>query len=215
VETERKANTMPRIRLLTDRQVGWFTRSLIFRTARRRYGEVPEPLRAAAHHRGLMWAGAVHELAVERAVGRLDPELRDIVVHRVATVVGCSWCVDFGTMLALRTSLSVHRHKELARYRESAAFSEREKLALEYADAMTAQPMTVTDELVERVRAHVDDAELVELTYLVALENLRARTNHALGLTAQGYTSGDACPLPFDEQIRRADSGSGPAPVRG
>ena len=39
---------------------------------------------------------------------------------------------------------------------------------------------------------------------LVALENMRARTNHALGLTAQGYTSGDACPIPFDEQIRQA-----------
>ena len=121
---------MPRIPLLTGRQVGWFTRTLVFRTARRRYGDVPEPLRAAAHHPGLMWAGTVHELAVERAVGRLDPALRDIVVHRVATVVGCSWCVDFGTMLALRTGLSVHRHRELARYRESAAFSEREKLAI-------------------------------------------------------------------------------------
>jgi AhpD family alkylhydroperoxidase len=204
---------MPRITLLTDRQVGWLTRSLIFRTARRRFGEVPEPLRAVAHHRGLMWASGLHQLAVERAVRRLDPALRDIVMHRVATVVGCSWCVDFGTMLALRTGLSVQRHRELARYRESAAFSEREKLALEYADAMTAQPMTVTDELVERVRAHFDDAELVELTYLVVLENMYSRTNHALGLTAQGYTSGDACPLPFDEQIRRATTGSGPAPV--
>jgi AhpD family alkylhydroperoxidase len=195
---------MPRIALRTESQVGWLTRTLLFGIARRRYREVPEPLLAAANHPGLMWAGAIHELGVERAARRLDPALRDIVVHRVATVVGCSWCVDFGTMLALHDGLSVQRHRELGRYRESAAFSADEKVALEYTDAMTAQPMTVTDELVERVRAHFDDAELFELTYLVSLENLRTRTNHALGLTAQGYTSGDACPMPFDEQIQAA-----------
>jgi AhpD family alkylhydroperoxidase len=197
---------MPRIRLLDEARVGWFTRTVVFGFARRRYGEVPEPLRAVANHPGLMWAGAVHELAVERAARRLDPALRDIVVHRVATVVGCSWCVDFGTMLALRTGLSVERHRELGRYAVSAAFTPAEKVALEYADAMTTEPMTVTDELVDRVRAHFDDAELVELTYLVALENMRARTNHALGLTAQGYTSGDACPMPFADQISAATS---------
>jgi AhpD family alkylhydroperoxidase len=205
---------MPRIRLPTDRQVGWLTRAA-YRLARRRYGQVPEPFQAVAHHPGLMWAGALHELAVERAARRLDPALSDLVVHRVATVVGCSWCVDFGTMLALRTGLSVHRHRELARYRDSDAFTPLEKVALEYADAMTAQPMTVTDALVARLRDHLDDAGLVELTYLIALENMRARTNHALGITAQGYTSGDACPLPFDEQITRARSAPGRAAVSG
>src|SRR5437773_1681386 len=137
---------MPRIPLLSDRQVGWWTR-LLYRYARRTYGAVPEPGMAAAHHPRLLWASGIHELLVERAARRLDPALRDIVVHRVATVVGCSWCVDFGTMLALRTGLSVRRHRELPRYRDSAAFSPAEKLALEYADAVTAQPMTVTDEL--------------------------------------------------------------------
>jgi AhpD family alkylhydroperoxidase len=199
---------VPRIPLLTDRQVGWFTRTVIFHAATRRFREVPEPVRAAANHAGLMWAGLVHEVIVEKAARRLDPALRDIVVHRVATVVGCSWCVDFGTMIALHTGLSVQRHRELGRYRESAAFTPAEKAALEYADAMTAQPMTVTDELVERVREHVDDAGLVELTYLIALENMRARTNHALGLTAQGYTSGDACPMPIDQQIQAARTGT-------
>ena len=213
---------MPRIALLDDRRVGWLTR-LAFRFARRRFGQVPEPIQALANHPGLMWAGAVHEMGVERAARRLDPALRDPVVHRVATVatvVGCSWCVDFGMMLALRTGLSVHRHRELARYRDSAAFTDREKLALAYADAVTAQPMTVTDEQLASLRDHFTDAELVELTYLVALENQRARFNHALGISAQGCTSGDACPLPVDEQISEAQqatsgtgSATGPAPV--
>lgn len=192
-----------RIPLKSRREVGPLVR-LAYRFARRRYGQVPEPAMASAHHRGLLVAGAVHEMMVERAARRLPAELRDLVMHRVATVVGCSWCVDFGTMLALRSGFSVQRHRELADYRTSEAFTPAEKLALEYADAMTAQPMTVDDALVARLREVFDDAQLVELSYLVALENSRARMNAALGLTAQGYTSGDACPLPFDEQIRAA-----------
>jgi AhpD family alkylhydroperoxidase len=194
---------MPRFPLRHASQAGLLTR-WVYAIARRRFGQVPEPLMASAHHPGLMWAGILHESAVEKAATTLDPALRDIVVHRVATVVGCSWCVDFGTMLALRTGLSVHRHRELARYADSDAFTEDEKLALSYADAMTALPMTVTDELMARLRERFDERKLVELTYLVALENMRARTNHAFGLTAQGYTSGDACPLPYDQQITQA-----------
>jgi AhpD family alkylhydroperoxidase len=195
---------MSRIPLLAGRKVGWLTRNLVYRAARRRFGQVPEPLMASANHPGLMWAGLVHEVGVQRAACRLDAELRELVVHRVATVVGCSWCVDFGTMLALRAGFTVERHRELGRYQLSSAFTADEKLALEYADAMTAQPMTVTDDLVARLRTRFDDRQLVELSYLVALENMRARTNHALGITAQGYTSGDTCPLPFDDQIRAA-----------
>lgn len=203
---------MTRIPLADEKQVGWLTR-IGFRFARRRFGEVPEPVRAAAHHNGIMWASAIHELAYERSATRLDAELRDLVVHRVATRVGCSWCVDFGTMLTLKAGLSVERHRELGRYEVSAAFSEVEKLALRYADAMTDLPMTVTDELVQKLRGHLDEAQLVELTYSIAIENMRARTNHALGLTAQGYTSGDACPVPWDVQIEAAAPGQPPEPA--
>ena len=169
---------------------------LFYRLAARTMGQVPEPLMAYAHSPRFVTATGVHEALVRRAARNLPAELRELVVHRVATVVGCSWCVDFGTMLALKAGFSVQRHRELDRYPSSAAFTPAEKLALAYADAMTAQPMTVDDAMVRRLRETFDDAQLVELTYLISLENLRARTNHALGITSQGYTSGDACPLP-------------------
>jgi AhpD family alkylhydroperoxidase len=205
---------MPRIPLRTEREVGPVLR-LVYRVARRRYGGIPEPGMAAAHHPGLLTAQGIHEMLVERAARRLPAELRDLVVHRVATVVGCSWCVDFGTMIATKAGISVRRHRELGRYGASAAFTPAEKLALEYADAMTAQPIRVDDDLVARLRDRFTDAEVYELTYLIALENMRARGNAALGITAQGYTSGDACPMPYDEQITAARTGSGsdPAPA--
>ncbi len=200
---------LTRIPAVPEQDAGFMGR-LAYRYARRRFGAVPEPFLVSRHHRGVFWASALAETAYQRASTVLPTSVRELAVYRTATAVGCQWCVDFGTMLALRAGFSVERHRELDRYATSAAFTAQEKLALEYADAMTAQPMTVTDELVERVRRAFDDAQLVELTYLVSLENLRARTNHALGITSQGYTRGDACPLPYAEQITAAQAGHAP-----
>jgi 4-carboxymuconolactone decarboxylase len=75
-------------------------------------------------------------------------------------------------------------------------FSELEKLAMDYGVQMTATPQEVSDELVEALRRHLDDGQLVELTYAIAWENFRARTNHAFGIGAAGFSEGAACAVP-------------------
>jgi alkylhydroperoxidase family enzyme len=59
---------------------------------------------------------------------------------------------------------------------------------------MTATPPEVTDEMVAGLREDLDDAQLVELTEIISVENLRSRTNSALGLTSQGFKA--QCDLP-------------------
>ena len=90
------------------------------------------------------------------------------------------------------------RHVDFAvpDYETSPLFSAREKACMAYADAATATPPRVTDEQVEALRADLGEAGLVELTFLVALENHRSRTNHSLGITAQGFTDAAVCALP-------------------
>jgi alkylhydroperoxidase family enzyme len=63
-----------------------------------------------------------------------------------------------------------------------------------YAEAVSLTPPAVTDEMVAALREDLDDAQIVELTMLVAVENQRSRFNTAMGLTAQGFT--DRCALP-------------------
>jgi hypothetical protein len=68
--------------------------------------------------------------------------------------------------------------------------------SIAYADAMTATPVAVTDTQVTGLEREFGRKGVLELTYLIALENMRGRTNSALDITDQGFTSGDACLFP-------------------
>src|SRR5216683_335108 len=76
---------------------------------------------------------------------------------------------------------------EVPTWLESSRFSEMERTALEYAEAMTITGQRVSDELFARIRSFFDEAQIVELTAAVALENFRSKFNVPLGIEAQGF----------------------------
>jgi len=82
---------------------------------------------------------------------------------------------------------STEKIAEVPRAATSPLFSEAERAALAYAEAMTVTGQRVDDALFARVRAHFSDAQVVELTAAVALENFRSKFNVALGIEAQGF----------------------------
>ena len=77
--------------------------------------------------------------------------------------------------------------REVPAWRDSKRFSEMERVALEYAEAMTITGQRVGDELFARIRSFFDEAQIVELTAAVALENFRSKFNVPLGIEAQGF----------------------------
>jgi alkylhydroperoxidase family enzyme len=84
----------------------------------------------------------------------------------------------------------------LGNHRESDAFSELEKLALDYALCITETPAEVPDELFAKLRAQLNEAELLELTATAAWENYLARFNRGFAVEAQGFSEGAVCPIP-------------------
>jgi len=187
---------MPRINPVTATEAGPFLK-MLYRIARKRFGAVPEPIAVSAHHPRLMRASVIHELMVERAAKTLPVSVRELAVYRTATQLGCSWCVDFGTMLQRLDGLDIERLKHIDDYATSPSFTAQERLAIAYADAMTATPVSVTDEQTAELEKEFGRKGLLELTYVVALENQRGRANSSLGITDQGFTSGDACRVPL------------------
>jgi AhpD family alkylhydroperoxidase len=194
-----------RIEPVPPKQANLLTR-VMYRIARRRFGEVPEPFTVAAHHPRLLVANAVHETLLESGSKKLPASVRELAVFWTARTIGCSWCVDFGSMLQRLDGLDVARLKYVDEYATSPYFSDDERAAIAYANAMTTDPHTVTDEQVADLRQRFGDAGVIELTYQIGVENMRARMYSALGITEQGFNSGDACRVPWATEEQRAAS---------
>ena len=87
----------------------------------------------------------------------------------------------------MQTGADEEKIREVPGWRESPRFSEMERAALEYAEAMTITGQRVGDELFARLRTFFDDGQIVELTAAVALENFRSKFNVPLGVESQGF----------------------------
>ncbi len=87
--------------------------------------------------------------------------------------------------MSSRHGTSTEKIDALHDYAKSPLFNESEKVALEYADAMTSTD--VDDELFARLRGHFDDDTIAELTMIIAWENASSRFNRAFRIPSQGF----------------------------
>ena len=161
--------------------------------SRRTYGAVLHPGSAIAHNRRVLLTYVRHEKSLQRW-NRLDPTLKALAVMAASARIGCSWCIDFGYWIHASQGVDPVKLRNVPRWRDSTVYTDLERRVLGYTEAMTATPPQVTDEMVADLRRDLDDAALVELTAMVAVENSRSRFNSALGLTSQGFS--DRCAVP-------------------
>ncbi len=154
--------------------------------SRRTYGVVADPLAAMGHNVRVLLTDARFETSLARWK-RLDPTLKALAVMASAVSIGCSWCVDFGYWETTNRGIDPVKMRDVPRWRDSDVYTDLERQVMAYSEA-------VTDEMVAALRRELDDAELVELTMMVAVENVRSRFNSALGLTSQGFK--DRCEIP-------------------
>lgn len=152
----------------------------------RKYGAVLEPGQVALHNRKVLTTMLLTETTAARW-SALPATLQALATMAPAAEIGCAWCMDFGYWEAHHSGVPHEKLRDVPAWRESDVYTATERRVLEYAAAMTQTPPTVTDEMVDGLRAELSDAQLVELTALAALENQRSRTNAAMGLTGQGF----------------------------
>lgn len=168
----------------------WFVR-LFFWKQRRTYGRVLDP--------GLLWArspwvfAAVALLygALDRRSSPIQPALRSLVTVRVSQINHCAFCVDINSAVLAKRGVSMEKIVALDSWRDSPLFSSEERLALEYAEAVTITGRGADDTLRGRLQEQWNDDTIVELTGLIAFQNLSSKFNAALDVPAQGF-----CQLP-------------------
>ncbi|HEX5909246.1 MAG TPA: carboxymuconolactone decarboxylase family protein, partial [Thermoleophilaceae bacterium] len=153
------------------------------------------PIQVMAHRPGLLNAYGKLEQATAK-LDRLPERLNHLAQLKAATLTSCEFCIDLGSQVARKAGLSDQELLALPDYRRSGLFSELDTLVLDYAVAASRTPVDVPDELFAALRTHLDEAQMVELTHLVALENYRGRFNMAVGIGAAGFSEGMVCAVP-------------------
>jgi AhpD family alkylhydroperoxidase len=176
----------------------FFTRRQLAQLTGREPERIIEPLELYAHAPELMFAYGKLEGAAAKQ-DRVDWRLKVLAGLRAATLTNCEFCIDLGSQVARLSGLSDEQLLALPHYQDSPLFTDLEKLVLDYATGMSRTPVEVPEGLFERLWEHFDEAQLVELTSAISLENMRGRFNLALGVGAAGFSESLVCAVPASE----------------
>ncbi len=166
--------------------------ALIKAFSKRMFGRVPESLGVTWHNVPVLKATMGFGRKLQKW-DQCDQTLKTFAHMAVASIVGCSWCLDFNYFMALHDGLDVDRAREIPRWREAEVFTPLEREVFEYAEAMSKTPPTVTDAMVASLCDQLGPAAVVELTSVIGFANLTTRSNVALGIESEGFAA--ACDL--------------------
>ena len=152
---------------------------------KRAYGRVITPMK-------VVYARMPKVLPMSRAMAkfahsglRLDQSLVSLICTHVASINGCGFCVDIGEAHAVFARVPVDKMRALPNYAASTHYSERERAALAYVEEIT-KTKNATDNTFAALRTHFSDEEIVEITWLNAMENYYNLINRPLGIESDG-----------------------------
>jgi AhpD family alkylhydroperoxidase len=175
-----------RIRVKPQNKYPWYLQPF-FWNQRRKYGQVLNP--------GLVW-GRVPRLfmavatlygAFNNRFSYLTPVLRSLISMRVAQLRSCRFCMDLNSSMLARRCGSMEKAMQVAQWRESTLFDAVECAVLDYAEAVTRSDLEVTEEQIAALRKYFDEEGIIELTGLIAFQNMSSIFNHSLAIAPQDF----------------------------
>ncbi|MEX1206322.1 MAG: carboxymuconolactone decarboxylase family protein [Dongiaceae bacterium] len=164
----------------------WYLRPFFWKQ-RRKYGAVLDSALLWARSPRVFLGVALLYGAIDRKSSPLHPVLRSLVTVRVSQLNLCRFCVDLNMATLLKRGVPIEKVEALEDWSTSDLFDERERAALDYAEAVTLSDREVGDDLVERLSRHFGGDAIVELTALVAFQNMSSKFNSALSVPSQGF----------------------------
>lgn len=175
-----------RVSVKHTHQYPWLLRPF-FWNQKRKYGAVLQPALLWARVPKLFASVALLYGALDRKSSPLNPTLRSLVTVRVSQINWCHFCIDINSATLAKRAGSLDKVENLEQWKESDLYDDKERVVLEYTEAVTYTDQQVTDELIQRLAEFFDDDGLVELTGLIAFQNLSSKFNSALDVPAQGF----------------------------
>ena len=153
-------------------------------------GEGFEVMRALSLRPSFAEAVTTYDQAVWNST--LDWRLHELVRMRIALVNQCTVCMDWRTPQAIEAGVTDELLAGVADAAGSDAYTDAEKVAIEYAHRFATDSANIDDGLVDRLRQHFDSGEIVELTLVIGKYLAFGRFMQVLGLD-------QTCQLTFDD----------------
>ena len=177
---------MLRVSLKPAQAYPWYLRPF-FWNQRRKYGAVLDSALLWARSPKLFLGVALLYGMIDRKSSPIDPVLRSLVTVRVSQLNGCRFCVDLNSATLLRRGVDLEKVNALDNWQQSPLFTDTERIALAYAEAVTLRSSAIDDGLIQQLKSHFDENAVVELTALIGFQNLSSKFNSALGVPPQGF----------------------------
>ena len=176
----------PRVVTPQNHAYPWYVR-LILALQRRKYGAELEPARLWGRMPLAFLMLTLFYRTLDRAGSPIESALRALVQVRISQINWCAFCVDLNGAAALERAVAPEKLAALERYETSPLYSEGERAALAFAEALTDPARRVDDACFARLRAQFGEQAVLELSALAAFQNLSSKFNAALDVPAQGF----------------------------
>ena len=187
---------MSHIETPPDHRFPWYVR-LFLANQKRRYGRELEPARLWGRSPKVFAGLSLLYGALDRKSSPIEPALRTLITVLVSKLNWCAFCIDINSATGLKRGLTEAHLAALHEFETSPLFDERIKAALAYATAVTRNEMNSS--LMARLKSHFNDDAIIELTALIAFQNLSTKFNSALDVAAQGF-----CNIPKSNQGQKS-----------
>lgn len=176
----------PRIKPKRDRDYPWYLR-WIYRRQKKKYGQKIVPTQIWGRSPWLFLGFSFFFRALDRKKSPIPSELRALVNILISKENECPFCVDLNAARLSKELGFSDKLAQLENYKTDALFSEKERVALRYAEAITRSDRQVDEGLFEELKRHFSDDEIVELTGLISFQNCSSKFNEALKIPSQGF----------------------------
>jgi uncharacterized peroxidase-related enzyme len=175
-----------RIQLPTSKNIVWYLKPFLWHQ-RRKYGAVLTPALVYGKIPRLFIAIAHLYGVIDRKQSLISPVLRSLITVRVSQINWCRFCVDINSATLIKRAGSEEKCQQLENWRESSIFSDEERAALDYAEKITLSNEQVDDECFSRLKLFFSEDAIIDLTALIAFQNMSSKFNSALDIEPQGF----------------------------
>lgn len=157
---------------------------LVYSLMRRQLGKTPTPIKVLSARMPSSVKVTTTMYKVEKKLS-LDEELKFLVEYFTSFLNGCTFCMDIGKAYLVRSKHKLDKFNSITEYATNDMFSGQERAALAYVEEITKN-RHVQDETFNRLLDFYSEQQIIEITYLVAVQTFTNLSNIALGIESDG-----------------------------